>query len=190
MADEGEDRLGRLTKEAIRDLLGKGWLTHDGMWFINAAAELGVDRANELNRAAIHGMAEIEVRRLLEALDVHPAGLATSGDVCRFLTDGLAVLLPDSVATRIRLTAPDEATVRVEWENGECFAYKGMRRAGLLDGYECGVVYRIECWLKALGIRHQVVPAVGRCQMRVDGRCASDIRLVFDSQTSQLSGRA
>ncbi len=179
MADEG-DPLGRLTKEAIRDLLGKGWLTHDGMWFIKAAAEVGVDGANELNRAAIHGMSEIEVRRLLEALDVDPAGLTSSGDVCRFLTDGLAVLLPDSVASRIRLSAPDDATVRVGWEDGECFAYKGMRRAGLLDGYECGVVYRIECWLKALGIRHEVDPAVGRCQMRVDSSCRSDIHVVFD----------
>jgi hypothetical protein len=179
MASEGHP-LERLSKEEIRDLLGKGWLTHDGMWFISAAAELGVDQANQLNRAAISGMAEIEVRRLLETLDVDRAGLTSSEDVCRFLTDGLAVLLPDSVASRIRLSAPDKATVRVGWEDGECFAYKGMRRAGLLDGYECGVVFRIECWLKALGIRHEVDPAAGRCQMRVDGSCSSDIRVVFD----------
>jgi len=56
-----------------------------------------------------------------------------------------------------------------------------MKRAGLLDGYECGVVYRIECWLEALGIRHQVVPPVGPCQMRADGVCSSEIHLMFDS---------
>lgn len=175
------DPLGRLSKEAIRDLLGKGWLTHDGMWFIHAAAALGVDQANELNRAAIRSMSEIEVRRLIEALEVDPAGLTTSGDICRFLTDGLALLLPDSVSSRIRVSVAAPATVRVEWEDGECFAYKGMKRAGLLDGYECGVLYRIVCWLEALGVRHEPDPPVGHCQMRGRGSCTSEIRLMLDS---------
>ncbi len=181
MRDEG-DPLDLLTKHEIRDLLGKGWLTHDGMWFLHAAAELGVDRANALNRAAIRGMSEIEVRRLVGALEVDLDGLTTSDQVRRLITNGLALLLPDSVSSRIRVSAPDPAIVRLEWDDGECFAYKGMRRAGLLDGYECGVVYRIECWLEALGIRHEVDPAVGRCQMRVGASCVSEIHLVFYSQ--------
>jgi len=180
MRDE-RDPLGRLSKHEIRDLLGKGWLTHDGMWFIHAAAELGIERANELNRAAIRSMSGIEVRRLVEALDLDPSGLTTCASVCRLLTSGLTVLLPDSVFNRIRVSAPDPTTIRLEWDDGECFAYKGMKRAGLLDGYECGVVYRIECWLEALGIRHQVVPPVGPCQMRADGVCSSEIHLMFDS---------
>ena len=162
MRDVG-DPLGRLTKHAVRDLLGKGWLTHDGMWFVHASAEVGIEGANALNRAAIRGMAEIEVRRLVEALEV-----------------GLGVLLPGSVSSRISVSAPSTAILRAEWEDGECFAYKGMRRAGLLDGYRCGVLYRIECWLEALGIGHEADPAVGRCQMRVDGSCVTEFHLVFD----------
>jgi len=45
-----------IKKEEIRDLLGKGWLTHDGMWFYQTAKEFGIDKANELNRAAIKSM--------------------------------------------------------------------------------------------------------------------------------------
>jgi hypothetical protein len=88
------------------------------------------------------------------------------------------VLLPESVSSRIVVSAPDPATIRLEWEASECFAYKGMRRAGLLDGYECGVVYRIQCWMEALGTRHDIDPPVGRCRMTPDAGCVTEIRLV------------
>jgi hypothetical protein len=26
-----------------------------------------------------------------------------------------------------------------------------MKQIGVIDGYRCGVMYRIECWLEALG---------------------------------------
>ena len=39
--------LYRIDKKEIRDLLGKGWLTHDGMWFYNTYQELGVEKANK-----------------------------------------------------------------------------------------------------------------------------------------------
>lgn len=175
------DPLGLLTKEEIRDLLGKGWLTHDGMWFVHAAAEFGIDRANELNRAAIRAMSGFEVQRLVAALRVDPVGITTSEDICRMFTDALTVLLPESVLSGIGVSAPEPGILRLEWAEGECFAYKGIRRAGLLDDYQCGVVYRIECWLEALGVRHRTVPPVGRCQMRVGGGCVSDFHLRFDS---------
>ncbi|MBU1493740.1 MAG: hypothetical protein KJ956_07215 [Actinobacteria bacterium] len=171
--------LDRMAKDQIRDLLAKGWLTHDGMWFVHVAAELGIERANALNRAAIHSMSEIEVGRLLDALGVDAAALTTSDQVCSLLADGLAVVLPDSISSRISLSAPDPTAICIEWDEGECFAYRGMRRVGLLDWYECGVLYRIECWLETLGIRHEVDPPVGRCRMRIDGRCASEVRLEF-----------
>lgn len=176
MEDPG-DPLGRLTREEIRDLVGKGWLTHDGMWFVNAAAELGIERANDLNRAAIRSMAGIEVARLTKALEVDPGGITDSEDLCRLLADGFTLLLPGSVASRIGVSAPDPGTLRMKWDDGECFAYKGMKRAGLLDGYECGVVYRIECWLEALGIRFETDPPPGLCMMRTGGRCATEITL-------------
>ncbi len=43
-------------KREIRDLLGKGWLTHDGMWFSRVCKEFGIEEANLINRAAIKSM--------------------------------------------------------------------------------------------------------------------------------------
>jgi hypothetical protein len=62
--------LDRIKKRDIRNLLGKGWLTHDGMWFYHTCREFGIERANALNRAAIHSLAPIEVERAKQALGI------------------------------------------------------------------------------------------------------------------------
>ena len=90
--------LDRYEKERIRDLLGKGWLTHDGMWFFNVYQQLGVEKANAINKAAIQSLAPIEMSRARKNLDwdtqvklaldpertqnVHNEQHATSGSAC------------------------------------------------------------------------------------------------------------
>jgi len=168
--------LGRLTREQIRDLVTKGWLTHDGMWFDEAARAQGIDAANDLNRAAIAAMAPFEVRRLCEALEVDPRSLREAAAVAGFVAAGIRLVTPDSVSAHLRVTA-GEGSLHWEWDAGECFAYKGMQRFGHLDGYRCGVIYRIECWLEALGVRARREPAVEGCLMHTTGSCAGDLVL-------------
>ena len=38
--------LDEIGKEEIKEYLGKGWLTHDGMWFYNVYKEFGIDLAD------------------------------------------------------------------------------------------------------------------------------------------------
>jgi hypothetical protein len=60
--------LNKIGKREIRDLLGKGWLTHDGMWFYHTYQELGIDKANKLNKAAIRSLAPIEIKSRISCL--------------------------------------------------------------------------------------------------------------------------
>ena len=60
--------LDKIGKSEIRNLLGKGWLTHKGMWLYHTGREFGIEKANALNRAAIKSMAPIEVQRAKKAL--------------------------------------------------------------------------------------------------------------------------
>ena len=175
----GEGPLDHLSREGIRDLVARGWLTHDAMWFDQAARALGIERANELNRAAIRAMAPFEVRRLAEALGVAPSGLRDAAAVAGFVADGVRLVAPASVAGRLQVTAGAEAGLHWEWEPGECFAYKGMGRFRWLDGYRCGVIYRVECWLDCLGVGVGGEPVVEGCLMHATGRCAGDLRLCF-----------
>ena len=65
--------LSKIEKREIRDLLGKGWLTHDGMWFYHTYRELGIEKANTLNKAAIRSLAPIEVKRTMKILGIDKA---------------------------------------------------------------------------------------------------------------------
>jgi len=176
-ADAG-DPLARLSRGQIRDLAAKGWLTHDGMWYDRVAAAQGVERANELNRAAIRAMAPLEVSRLCEAFAVQPGDVGDAAAAARFVAEGIQLVTPASVSGHLHVRA-GEGVLHWEWDPGECFAYKGMQRFGYLDGYECGVIYRVECWLDALGVRPFGEPAVGPCLMYLTGRCAGELALSF-----------
>jgi hypothetical protein len=60
--------LESVDKSELKDMLGKGWLTHDGMWFLHTSQAFGVDQANTLNRAAIRSIAPIEINRVKKIL--------------------------------------------------------------------------------------------------------------------------
>ena len=53
--------IDQLTREEIIVALNKDWMTHDGMWFFNSVMDLGIEKANQLNLAAIEGMTQVEI---------------------------------------------------------------------------------------------------------------------------------
>ncbi len=176
--------LDRIEKEEIRNLLGKGWLTHDSMWFYNAFRELGLEKANELNKAAIKSMVPFEIDRLKRIPGIVQGKIETFDDLVRFMPAALEITLPDSVLKNFHLTPAAGNILRWKWDDGQCFAYKGMKQIGVIDGYRCGVIYRIECWLDALGVGHSVRPVIDRCLMHEQGICGGEIQVFFPKAKS------
>lgn len=172
--------LDRFEKEQIRDLLGKGWLTHDGMWFFNVYQQLGMDTANALNKAAIKSLAPIEMLRAKKLMGLKDSDIETFDELRDFTLDALELILPESVFLRAHFSSPQRNLLHWEWEGGECFAYKGMKQIGILDEYECGVMFRIECWLQALGVPYEIEPRIAKCIMHEKGACRGDIKTFFD----------
>ena len=172
--------LNKIEKGDLRDLLGKGWLTHDGMWFYRAYRELGIEKANTLNKAAIRSLAPIEVRRTRKALGIDKNTIDTVNELENFMLEALELILPSSVNDRIQFTATSGSILHWEWKSGECFAYKGMKQIGIIDGYRCGVMYRIECWLESLGIKYAMNPKIDKCLMHEKGSCCGDIEILPD----------
>ena len=52
---------------------------------------------------------------------------------------------------------------------------------GIIDAYNCGVMYRIECWLEALGIDFSMHPKPDKCLMHATGRCTGDISVTLEN---------
>jgi hypothetical protein len=162
-----------LTLKAIMDLLHKGWMSHDGMWFYHCVKEFGIEKANKLNKAAIKSLAPLEMKRLKKLLGVEK--IETFEEFKHLFTGGFELLIADFM--NARMTFPGKNVLHWEFLPQQCFAYKGMQNIGVIEDYECGVIYRVACWIDSLGIQYRVYPPVVKCLMLTQGSCAGDFRL-------------
>lgn len=168
-----------IEKTQLKNLLEKRWLTHDAMWFLQAFSQVGIDKANEMNKAALKTLAPIEMERVKQLLGVTREKLLHFDNLVVFMKAALELSLPDSVMKRLHVTAPDDNCIHWKWEKYQCFAYKGISQIGAIDEYDCGVIYRFECWLEALGFKCSTRPVIEKCLMRENGgECEGDIHIL------------
>lgn len=173
-------RLQDVERDELKDFLGKGWLTHDGMWFYHTYLDSGMEQANRINRQAIRSLAAVEMARARKVLRVEDKDLRTFEGLQHFMHDALEMTLPESVFSRASFTFVPPTLFHWEWKDGECFAYKGMRQLGIIDEYICGVMFRIECWLENSGIPYTVEPKIEKCIMHETGHCRGDFTIYFE----------
>jgi hypothetical protein len=169
--------LEQISKKDIKELLSKGWLTHDAMWFASCYRELGIEKTNQLNLAAIALMSSFEVARIRKAIGMQDVEIDSFEKLCRLVQAAFDLILPEFMQAEFAF--PEKNVMHWKWKEGECFAYKGLKRIGALEQYRCGVMYRIECWLRALDIRYELDPQVTGCLMHEHGSCEGDIRFFF-----------
>jgi len=161
----------------IVELLNKNWMTHDGMWFYRCLQEFGIEKTNQLNKAAIASLAPIEIKRLQKHLGKEYLSVETFDAFQQFFYSAKELFIPDFM--NVELSFPEKNCMHWEFKPSNCFAYKGMVSAGVAEHYECGVIFRIECWIKSLGVSFKTVPEISGCQMLQDGKCSGDFLLNF-----------
>lgn len=163
-----------LDKDELRELLVKCWMVHDGMWFFQCMQEYGIEAANRLNKAAIRSLAGIELRLVTKALGIKMEGIKTF-DELKDVIDGMFEVVRGDFMD-FTYDYPGENVMH--WEMKEkCFAMEGMKRIGASDEYECGVFYRVLCWIDNLGISYSVEPSIEGCLLRETGECSGIVRL-------------
>ena len=167
-----------LEKRELISLLNKCWMTHDGMWFYHCLQEFGIEKANAINKAAIGSLASIEISRIKKFLGLEKEYLQTFEEFKVFFEGASELCIPDFM--NATMSFPRENVMHWEFRPKECFAYKGMKRIGVIDKYECGAIYRIECWIKSLGIEYDVNPKITNCLMRDSAHCSGDFILYFE----------
>ncbi len=160
-----------LDKVQLKELLVKCWMTHDGSWFYSCVQDFGIKAANKLNKAAIKNLAPIEMNRIKKALGWEKEKIRTFEQVKSFINNGFSILKGDFMD--FEYTFPEKN--RMHWEMNKCFAYNGMKMIGVEKHYECGVIYRVRCWLNSLGIKHKVEPEISKCLLNSREKCSGDI---------------
>lgn len=167
--------LEKMTKTELKELLSKNWMTHDAMWFFNACNELGIDTANKLNKNAIKMLAPFEVGRMMEMMGVEKEKQFRSFEELKeFFIQAFDMILPKFM--NVKFSFPEDNVIQWEWV--KCFAFDGTSRMGVVDRYECGVMYRIQCWLDTLKISYDLQPPIKGCLMHSEGTCSG--ALIFN----------
>jgi len=161
-------------KDEVKEIISKNWITHDAMWFYHCLREFGIEKTNQLNKAAIRDMSAIEIKRIQKALGVRD--IDSFEKFKKFMEQAMSMATGKFM--KYEYTTPAFNLMHGEWQS--CFAYEGMKALGVADRYECGVMLRIDTWLKTLGIRYEVEPQVTGCMMHTDGRCFRDYRYFFE----------
>lgn len=163
-----------LDKDELKELLNKCWMTHDALWFFNCLQVLGIEKTNQLNKAAIRSLGPIETKRYQKALGINR--IESYDELIHFFK--MAMEIVSGKFMKYRFDFSEKNLIRAEWQS--CFAYEGMKRLGVADQYECGIMLRIEVWFDTLGIPYEVQPKVTGCMMHTDGRCYRDYRFNFE----------
>jgi hypothetical protein len=163
-----------LDKNELKELLNKCWMTHDAMWFFNCLEEFGIEQTNKINKAAIRSLAAIEIKRYQKALGI--ARFDNFSEFIRFFEKAMEIVTGKFMQYRFNFA--EKNRIHAEWES--CFAHEGMKRLGVADRYECGIMLRIEIWFDTLGLKYEVEPKVTGCMMHTDGRCFRDYRFFFE----------
>ena len=165
----------KLDQSELKELLLKCWMTHDGSWFYHCLQEFGIYTANRLNKAAIKTLAEIELPRITKAREIEIGGTPTPAILRQALKGAFSVVKGEFMDFDYYF--PSENVM--EWKVNKCFAYEGMKRLGISDGYECGLLYRVGAWIDILGVDYEIATPVQGCMMNEKGFCSNSIIFKF-----------
>ena len=165
--------LSNLSFEAEKDLLIKGWMSHDARWFMAVAEHFGIEAANRLNQSVCRELGWVEMKRYMKTLALSPAK-----NLEEFLSLGKAALtLYGSGLAEYEIETLDDQSYEMRFKR--CFAYENIVRAGIKDQYECGILARVQGWIDAQGLEHELDPPLGKCRMVLGKECFYRIKLKF-----------
>ena len=164
-----------LEKDELQELLIKCWMSHDGMWFYHCLRDFGIEKANELNLASIRSLSEVEVPRITKALGMQKERIKTFEEL-KEVIDGLFGVVKANFM-QFKYSFPSENCMN--WEVQRCFAYEGMKRMGVIDRYQCGLLYRVKCWIDVLGLKCEITPQWGPCMLHHEGKCSGELKFFF-----------
>ena len=165
----------QLNKHQLKELLVKCWMTHDGSWFYNCFKEFGIETANKLNKAAIKALSPIEMQRVMKAQGLDDIKIESFEQLKIFIDNGFSILKGDFM--QFNYTFPKHNVLH--WEMDKCFAYEGMKRIGVEDKYEYGLIYRVCCWLDAVGFKYKLEPKINECLLHTQDKCVGDLIFNF-----------
>ncbi|MBM4325347.1 MAG: hypothetical protein FJ115_17480 [Deltaproteobacteria bacterium] len=166
--------LENLSFDIQKDLLIKGWMSHDARWFMAVKEHFGMEAASRLNQKVARDLGRVEMKRFMKALNLSPS--RNMEEYLNIKNAALSLFGPDLIEYEIKILDHQSYEMRLK----RCFAYENVVRAGIKDQYDCGIFARLQGWIDAQGLKHELKPPLGKCMMVLGKECSYTIRLIFD----------
>ena len=163
--------LNSLSFDAQKDLLIKGWMSHDARWFMAVAKHFGMDAANRLNQSVCREIGRVEMKRYMKTLGLSP--VKNLEEYLTLMKAALSLYGSSLAEYEIRAVNGESYEMRMK----RCFAYENIVRAGIEEQCECGVFARLQGWIDAQGLEHELAPSLGKCMVVLGKECKYTIRL-------------
>lgn len=165
--------LSNLSFDTQKDLLVKGWMSHDARWFMAVAEHFGIESANRLNQIVARELGRVEMKRLMKVLTLSPP--KNMEEYLSIKKAGISFYGPDLIEYEIE--GLDNQSYKMNLKR--CFAYENIVRAGIKEQYECGIFARLQGWMDAQGLEHKLTPPLGKCMKVLGKECCYTIELQF-----------
>ena len=164
-----------ISKQDLKEVLSKNWLTHDAMWFALSVETIGMEKTNAINRKAAHSMAQIEAKRMSKVFNI--GKITNVQELKGFMEKTLNIVSGEFMKYDYKII--DERTIIFDSLN--CFAYEGVNKLGVISDYECGIFERIEGWFDYFNIRYTKEPNEIKCLMHLYGSCSKKYTFTFSN---------
>jgi hypothetical protein len=167
-AAESSRNIRALSREQLRNILIKNWMTHDALWYGEVA-----------QRWVCRQLGKIEFGRLMKTLGaLTPTDMGEYQELFEF---GRQMFVPDFMDFRIEYPGNDSQVFYML----DCFAHRGMEKAGLIADYECGIFERIEGWFDAMGLEYSRIPDLSRCLKFKGEECTITVKFQFEKSRNE-----
>jgi len=165
--------LNNLSFDSQKDLLIKGWMSHDARWYMAVAEHFGIAAANRLNQMVARELGRVEMKRFMKALNLPPS--RNMEEYLNLKKAALSMFGPDLIDYDIKIL--DHRSYKMHLKR--CFAHENIVRAGIKDQYECGIFSRLQGWIDAQGLQHELTPALGKCMKVLGKECCYHVVIRF-----------
>ena len=161
----------RLSFDVQKDLLIKGWMSHDARWYMAVAEHFGIAHANRLNQMVTRELGRVEMKRLMKALNLSTP--KNTEEYINLMNTAISLYGPDLIEYEVKILDHQSYEMHLK----RCFAYENIVRAGIEDRCECGVFARLQGWIDAQELSHELIPSLGKCMKVLKKECKYTIRL-------------
>jgi len=163
-----------LSRDQLKDMLLRNWMTHDALWYGEVAAKFGMAEASPMNLRVCRKLGRVEFKRLMNGVEAPaPKNLKAYRELFEL---GREVFVPEFIDIAIEYPGGDSQVFHVS----ECFAHQGIKKLGVLSEYECGIFERIEGWFDAMGLRYTRTPDLSRCLKFKGEECRITVNFRFE----------